>query len=329
MTEHYTWGTSRRFNAYPDYMRKLFGTRVQKVAIDAGFTCPNRDGTKGWGGCTYCINDAFNPSYCSASKTISEQVIEGIEFHRRRYRRVLKYIAYFQAYTNTYKSLAELDRMYSEALAVEGITGLIIGTRPDAINDQMLDYFAGLAEKTYLVIEYGIESVYNKTLERVNRCHTFEEAVTALEKTAARHIRAGGHFIFGLPGETRDEMLNSIALISQLPLNAVKFHQLQIFKGTAMATEFQSHPENFSLFNDLDEYLEFITDCIENLNPAFVVERIAGEAPPRYCEGIAWDLRNDQILVKFEKLLEKKNTWQGKNWPGNNDMGSQQPKTTR
>ncbi|MBN2611941.1 MAG: TIGR01212 family radical SAM protein [Bacteroidales bacterium] len=329
MTAHFPWGTARRFNAYPDYMRKLFGTRVQKVAIDAGFTCPNRDGTKGWGGCTYCSNEAFNPSYCSASKSITQQVSEGIEFHRNRYRRALGYIAYFQAYTNTYKSLEELDKMYSEALAVEGVTGLIIGTRPDAVDDKKLDYLAKLAEKTYLVIEYGIESVYNKTLERVNRCHTFEETVIALEKTAARHIRTGGHFIFGLPGETREEMLKSVAVISQLPLDAVKFHQLQIFKGTVMAGEYQVHPENFSLFNDLDEYLEFMVSCIENLNPGFVVERIAGEAPPRYCEGIVWDLRNDQILVKFEKLLEKRNTWQGKKWLERNCADSQIFNTTK
>ena len=310
----YPWGHSRRFNAYPEYMRNIFGSRVQKVAIDAGFTCPNRDGSTGTGGCTFCSNDAFNPSYCSATKPIQQQIREGIEFHHGRYRKALKYIAYFQAYSNTYKPLDELKKLYSQALEIDDVIGLIIGTRPDCIHDEMLDYLQQLSENTFLVIEYGIETINNKTLERINRGHTFEDAVAAIEKTVARNIRTGAHFIFGLPGELREEMINSIGIISTLPLHAVKFHQLQIFKGTRMADEYRENPEKFQLFNDLDDYLEFISVCIENLNPDFVVERIAGEAPPRYCEGIVWDLRNDQILVRFEKLLEKKNTWQGKKW---------------
>ncbi len=311
---NYPWGNHRRFNAYPEYMRKLFGSRIQKVAIDAGFTCPNRDGTLGNGGCSFCSNDAFNPSYCSVDKSIRQQILEGIEFHSTRYRKALKYIAYFQAYSNTYKPLQELKKMYTEALNEENVIGIIIGTRPDCVNDAMLDYFQELSLRTYLVIEYGIESVYNKTLQRINRGHTFEDAAKAVEETASRGIRTGGHFIFGFPGESREEMIQSVDTISNLPLNAVKFHQLQIFKGTGMAQEYREHPENFELFTELDEYLEFMTVCIENLNPGFVVERIAGEAPPRYCDGTIWDLRNDQILVKFEKLLEKKNTWQGKKW---------------
>lgn len=310
----YQWETSRRFNAYPDYMRRKFGSRVQKVAIDAGFTCPNRDGRIGNGGCTFCSNDAFNPSYCSPSKSIRQQIQEGIEFHRERYRRAPKYIAYFQAYTNTYKPLEELKKIYSEALEEEEVIGIIIGTRPDCVDEAMLDYFQMLAEKTYLVIEFGIESINNSTLERINRGHTFEDSIVALEKSASRGLRTGGHFIFGLPGETREALLNSIDTVSKLPLSAVKFHQLQIFKGTKMAMEYKEHPENFELFTDLNEYLEFMACCIENLNPCFVIDRIAGEAPPRYCEGIIWNVRYDRILAKFEKLLEKKNTWQGKNW---------------
>ncbi len=310
----YPWQHSRRFNSYPDYMRKVFGTRVQKVAVDAGFTCPNHDGKVGTGGCTFCNNDAFNPSYCSASKPIRQQLQDGMKFHKTRYRSTRKYIAYFQAYSNTYKPLNELERIYQEALDEEDIVGLVIGTRPDCIDESLLDYFRLLSEKAYLVIEYGIESVYNKTLQKINRGHTFEDSVEALEKTAQRGILAGGHMIFGLPGEKREEMLDSARIISELPLHSVKFHQLQIMKNTRMAEEYNEHPERFYFLPDIEDYLEFMVQYIEHLNSSFILERIAGETPPRFNVRIPWDLRYDQILVKFEKLLEERDTWQGKKW---------------
>ncbi len=310
----YPWKSSRRFNSYPDYMRKVFGTRVQKVAVDAGFTCPNRDGKVGTGGCTFCNNDAFNPSYCSSSISIRQQIRDGKEFHKTRYKSATKYVAYFQAYSNTYKPLEELRRIYQEALEEEGIVGIVLGTRPDCIDDRMLDYFQLLSEKVFVVVEYGIESVYNKTLKRINRGHSFEDSAQAIEKTALRGIRTGGHMIFGLPGERVEEILGSAAVISMLPLDSVKFHQLQIMKDTKMAEEYQEHPEHFHFLPGIDDYLEFMVEYIENLNPSFVVERIAGETPPRYNTRIPWDLRYDQILVKFEKLLEEKDTFQGKKW---------------
>ncbi|MBN2214222.1 MAG: TIGR01212 family radical SAM protein [Bacteroidales bacterium] len=310
----YPWKHNRRFNSYPDYMRKVFGTRVQKVAVDAGFTCPNRDGKAGTGGCTFCNNDAFNPSYCSASKPVRQQLRDGKEFHKTRYRSATKYMAYFQAYSNTYKPLEELRRIYQEALDEEDIVGLVIGTRPDCIDDQMLDYFRMLSEKKYIVIEYGIESVYNKTLKRINRGHTFEETAEALMKTAQKGIKTGGHMIFGLPGESMEEMLDSAEVISKLPLHSVKFHQLQIMKGTVMAKEYLEHPECFHFLPKIEAYLEFIVQYTENLNPSFILERIAGETPPRFNVRIPWDLRYDQILVKFENLLEERDTWQGKKW---------------
>jgi radical SAM protein (TIGR01212 family) len=311
---NYPWKHSRRFNSYPDYMRSLFGTRVQKVAVDAGFTCPNRDGKVGTGGCTFCDNDAFNPSYCGAYKPIRQQIAEGKAFHKTRYKSATKYMAYFQTYSNTYKPLDELENIYRQALDEEGIVGIVIGTRPDCVDDHMLDYFQLLSEKTYIVIEYGIESVYNKTLQRINRGHSFEDLVEALEKTSMRGIRTGGHMIFGLPGERMEEMLDSAKVISRLPLNSVKFHQLQILKNTRMAEEYKEHPEYFQFLPAIEEYLEFIVKYVENLNPSFVLERIAGETPPRFNVRIPWDLRYDQILVKFEKLLEERDTWQGKKW---------------
>lgn len=310
----YPWGHSRRFNTYAEYMRTVFGTRVQKVAIDAGFTCPNRDGKVGTGGCTYCDNNAFNPSYCRKSDSVEKQLKEGIQFHKTRYRSALKYLAYFQAYSNTYKPLDELKMLYDQALGENDIVGLVIATRPDCIDEKVLDYFAMLAEKKYVVIEYGIESVFDRTLEYINRGHSFEESVYALEQTAIRGIRTGAHMIFGLPGESVDEMLYSAEIISKLPLHSVKFHQLQIMKNTKMAAEYSEHPDIFKFLPGIDEYLDFMVTYIEKLNPAFILERIAGETPPRFNERIPWDLRYDQVLRKFEKLLEEKDSWQGKRW---------------
>ena len=310
----YPWGHQRRFNAYSNYFKKKFGERVQKVSVDAGFTCPNRDGSLATGGCTYCNNDAFNPSYCESSKSVTQQIKEGIEFHQVRYRRANKYLAYFQAYSNTYAPLDYLKRIYSEALEVPGIIGLVIGTRPDCVDDKILDYLMELSGKVYLIIEYGIESCYNRTLERINRQHTFEQSVEAIEATSGRGIKTGGHLIFGLPGETRMEMLEEADIISQLPLNNVKFHQLQIIKGTTMAKEYLHNPENFEIFS-WEEYREFMIDFLERLNPGFVVERITGEAPPRFLTGPRWGMkRTDHILNLFESRLEERDTWQGRRW---------------
>jgi uncharacterized protein len=311
--EQWVWGGKRRFNSYPEYMKKMLGGRVQKLTLDAGFTCPNRDGTKGSGGCTFCLNDAFNPSYCTPGKSITQQISEGIAFHAKRYRRADKYLAYFQAFSNTYAPPDVLEERYHEALSCEGVIGLVIGTRPDCMDAETLTLLSRLSEKFHIAVEYGIESVYNKTLARINRGHSFEDTVDAVNKTATGNIQVGGHMIFGLPGESRHEMLQSAAIISELPLDSIKFHQLQIFKGTAMEQEFSTKPGEFCQFSEA-EYLEFMTEYIELLNPRIVVERIAGETPPRYAVLEPWGPRYDQILVKFEKLLEEKDTWQGRLW---------------
>ena len=308
----YPWGHSRRFNAYSNYILKEFGERVQKLSIDAGFTCPNRDGTVGTGGCTYCNNNAFNPSYCTPSKSISQQIIEGIEFHQKRYRRANKYLAYFQPFSNTYAPLDKLRNIYNEALKFPEVIGLVIGTRPDCIDDKKLEFFSELSKKYYVIIEYGIESCYDKTLERVNRGHSFEQSVKAITKTAQKGIKTGAHIIFGLPGETKQEMLDEADILSELPLNNIKFHQLQIIKDTEMAKEYREKPENFNLFS-LNEYIDFIITFLERLTPDIVIERFAGEVPPRFLSGPNWGLiRNDQILNLIEKKLYEKNTWQGR-----------------
>ncbi|MDW7695712.1 TIGR01212 family radical SAM protein [Flammeovirgaceae bacterium SG7u.111] len=307
----FPWQHERRFNAYSNYLKRVFGGRIQKVSIDAGFTCPNRDGSKGNGGCTFCFNDSFTPSYCSESDGISDQIEKGIEFHKKRYRKSTNFLAYFQAFSNTYKPLEELKEIYSEALAQPEIMGLVIGTRPDCIDNEKLDYLAKLAEKHYITVEYGIESVYDKTLRRINRGHTFAESEKAIRATSQRGIRTGGHLIFGLPGESQKDMLESAKIISELPLHSIKFHQLQIIKGTRMGANYKRNTSDFELF-DLPDYLDFIKSYLEQLPPSLVIERIAGESSPELNLGRNWGMRYHQVLTLFERLLEKENTWQGR-----------------
>ena len=309
---NFPWGHNRRFNAYAPHFKKVFGQRVQKISVDAGFTCPNRDGTKGKGGCTYCNNNAFNPSYCDPRKPIEQQVKEGIEFHKVRYRRAENYLVYFQPYSNTYASLDKLKELYEKALSYPEVVGLVIGTRPDCVDREKLKYLSELAKDYYITVEYGLESIYNTTLERINRKHTYEESVEAINLTKEYGLNAGAHFIFGLPGESREIMMDSVKEISSLPLNSIKFHQLQIVEGTAMAKDYTISPSDYDLFS-FEDYIDFIIRFTEQLNPEFIIERFAGEVPPRFLAGPGWGLiRNDQINVAIEKALENRNTWQGK-----------------
>jgi hypothetical protein len=263
------------------------------------------------------MNDAFNPSYCHPSKPVTRQLNEGIEFHLKRYRRADKYLAYFQAYSNTYAPLENLEKNFSEALAHPQVIGLVIGTRPDCIDDEKLLYLQKLSRKHYILVEYGLESCYDKTLEKINRGHTFGQSVEALEKTAASGLRSGAHIIFGLPGESRDEMLAEADILSHLPIHTLKFHQLQLIKGTKMAELYNKNSADFNLFS-LDDYIEFITLFIGRLNPDIIIERFTGEVPPRFLAGPNWGLiRNDQVIRKMEKNLEEKNTWQGKHFSAN------------
>jgi len=310
MSKH-TWGHSRPFNAASNYIRKVFGSRIQKVTINAGFTCPNRDGTKATGGCAFCNNRAFNPSYNDPAKPISQQIEEGIRFHKNRYRSAPKYLAYFQAFSNTYGNVEHLGKLYWEALNREEIAGLVIGTRPDCIDDSILDLLEDIAKKYYLVVEFGIESVYNKTLDVINRGHTYEESVAAIEKCDERNITTGGHMIFGLPGETRQMMIDSAKEISKLQLKYLKLHQLQIIKNTEIGREYIENPSKFKLF-ELEEYIEFVSEYLCYLNPEIVVERLAGEAQPNYNLNRRWSIRYDQVLQMIEKYMTENNLWQGK-----------------
>lgn len=302
----------RLYRSYSSYFKGIFGERVQKVTIDAGFTCPNRDGTISRGGCSFCLNDAFSPSYCVPDKSITQQIDEGIEFHSRRYQKAEKYLAYFQAYSNTYKPIEELKSIYSEALAHPNIVGLVIGTRPDCIDDEKLDYFASLSKEKYVILEYGVESIYDKTLKEVNRGHNFQTAVDAIRATHNHGIHVGAHFILGFQGESREMLLKYPEKINELPLDTVKFHQLQIFKGTKMALEYEKDPTQFH-FYELEEYIDLAIDIFERLRPDLVIERFAGEAPPRYHAGHPWGLvRNETLWQLLEKRMKERDTFQGK-----------------
>ena len=307
----YPWGDERRFNSYAAYFRRTFGHRMQKVTINAGFTCPNRDGTISTGGCTFCDNAAFTPSYCDARKSITQQIDEGIEFHRKRYRTAQGYLAYFQSFSNTYAPLERLRECYDEALAHPDVAGIVVGTRPDCVDEQKLDYFAELSRKKYVTIEYGVESCYDATLKRINRGHDFATAQRAIEMTAERGIHCGAHFILGLPEESNEMLIKQVERINALPLTTIKFHQLQLFRGTPLAREWDEHPERFRFWT-IEEYLDLFVEILRRLRPDIVVERFAGEAPPRYHHTEGWGLvRNEQLLAMLDKRLEQRGVHQG------------------
>ena len=312
----YPWGDNRRYHAYSSYQKNRFGTRVQKLSLHAGFTCPNRDGRIGYGGCTYCDNAAFNPSYCDPAKSIAQQLEEGMAFHRWRYRKAVSYLAYFQAYTNTYAPLEELKRRYAEALSLPQVAGLVIGTRPDCVDEALLSYLAQLSETHYVMLEYGVESCNDRTLALVNRGHDFATSVRALEMTRQYGLPAGVHLMFGLPDETPEEWLQWAGLLSSLPVSSVKFHQLQIIRNTPMAALHAREPQRFHAFR-FPAYVDFIVDFLERLRPEVMVERFAGEVPPRFLQEPAWELiRNERIVQVVEQRLEQRQTWQGRCFNG-------------
>lgn len=308
--EHFLRDNGKRYNDFSGYYKKLFGARVQKISIDAGFTCPNRDGSKGTGGCSYCNNLTFKPEYCHLEKSVSQQLDEGIRFFSRKYTS-MKYLAYFQAYSNTYAPLEILEKLYGEALAYHDVLGLVIATRPDCVDNEILDYLQELAQSHYVMVEFGVESHKNASLDRMNRGHHFEESVWAIQETARRGIHNCAHLILGLPGETELDWLDQAKIISSLPVENLKLHQLQIHKGTRMFREYREKPENFKLFG-VDEYLELMVKYLELLKPEIVVERFVSEAPDNLLVAPRWGMKNFEFTAKLDKLLDERNTWQGR-----------------
>lgn len=283
---------------------------MQKISIHAGFTCPNRDGAKGVGGCTYCNNQTFSPEYCKPVLSVRQQLEDGIRFFSRKYP-AMRYLAYFQAYTNTYGELERLKAMYEEALAVEGVVGLVIGTRPDCMPDELLDYLEELNQRIFLMVEYGIESANDDTLLRINRGHDFDTAADAIRRTHERGILTGGHLILGLPGEDREELLRQASVIATLPLDMLKLHQLQLIKGTRMAREYEEHPEWFHLY-DVDEYIEMIIDYVERIPSSVVFERFISQSPRSLLIAPDWGVKNYQFVERLRRRMSERDTWQGR-----------------
>lgn len=300
----------KRYREFGDFLRERFPFKAQKIAINAGFTCPNRDGSKGRGGCTYCNNQTFNPSYCQTDKSVTDQLAEGVRFFSRKYPE-MRYLAYFQAYTSTYGELERLERLYEEALDYPGVVGLVIGTRPDCMPDSLLDYLARLSEQVLVLVEYGVESTLDRTLRRINRGHDFAEAEEAIRRTAARGIAVGAHLILGLPGESRDEILEHADRLSELPLTTLKLHQLQLIRHTRMALEFERQPEDFHLFT-VDEYIDLAIDFIERLDPAIALERFVSQSPKELLIAPDWGLKNYEFTARVNRRLAERDSWQGK-----------------
>jgi len=307
----YKWGHEKRYNDFSSYFKRKFSERVQKVSIDAGFTCPNRDGKKAVGGCTYCINESFNPSYCTPQKSVTKQIEEGIAFFNAKYK-AQQYLAYFQAYTNTYAPLNILKKLYSEALAHPRVIGIVVATRPDCVNDEILDYLEELAKDYYVVIEYGVESCNDKALNFMNRGHVYAEAEEAIMKTAGRGIHIGAHLVMGLAYDSYDTMIDNAVRLSKLPIETLKLHQLQILEKTVMAKQYKENPDLFTVFS-LDEYISFVVDVIERINPDVYLERFINQAPKEWIIAPKWGgVKNFEFIAKVEKLLKSRDTYQGK-----------------
>lgn len=298
------------YNEFSTFLKNYFPYKVQKISLNAGFTCPNRDGTKGQGGCTYCNNQTFNPEYCKTEKTIRQQLEEGKQFFMRKYPE-MKYLAYFQAYTNTYAELEGLKRKYEEALSVDGVVGLVIGTRPDCMPEALLHYLEALQRHTFLLVEYGIETTQDDTLQRINRGHTFADTVAAVERTAACGIPVGGHVILGLPGESNEQIIAQAGVLSQLPLTTLKMHQLQLIRGTRMAYEYEQHPEAFRLF-EVNEYIDLVIDYVEHLRPEIVLERFVSQSPRELLIAPDWGLKNHEFTARVQKRMKERGAYQGK-----------------
>ena len=286
------------YKDYSHWIREQFPFRVQKISVDAGFSCPNRDGHLSMGGCTFCNNKTFNPAYCDNRKSITRQLEEGKAFFAKKYPE-MKYLAYFQAYSNTYGPLAELKAKYEEALSVDDIVGLVIGTRPDCVSDDVLDYLETLSHQTFLIVEYGIESANDDTLQRINRGHTFACSRQAIIKAHQKGIITCGHIILGLPGEDEQEMLRQAKAISDLPLDILKLHQLQVIKGTPLAAEYESHP--FRVLS-AEEYVDLVIRYVSQLRNNIILERFVSQSPPDMVLAPKWGLKNHE----FTDLLNKR-----------------------
>lgn len=298
------------FYDFGEFLKSSFPNfKVQKISINAGFSCPNRDGSKGVGGCIYCNNASFTPGYCDQYSSISNQLQEGKWFFSRKYPE-MRYLAYFQSYTNSYGDIDIATARYEEALSVEGVEGLIIATRPDCIPNEILEYLKGVAKTRFVYLEYGAESCNNSVLQRVNRCHTWEDTVDAVERTAKYGLDCGLHLIMGLPTESRESMLKSAGEVSKLPITSLKMHQLQIIRATRLAKEFAEDKNIVHLF-EVEEYIGLISDFIERLRSDIALDRFVSQCPPEFLIAPKWGLKNYEFTAKLIKSMNARGVKQG------------------
>ncbi|KRT63733.1 MAG: radical SAM protein [Candidatus Dadabacteria bacterium CSP1-2] len=298
----------RRYNNYNSYLKEKFGCRVHKVSVDVGFTCPNRDGNVAIGGCIYCNNDSFVPSYAKSRVSLQDQIRTGMEYQKKRFK-AEKFIIYFQAYTNTYDKIEKLEKLYREALDSENVVGLAIGTRSDCVDEEKIKLFDDLAKDWFVSIEYGIESIYDKTLEYMNRGHNYKSIIDAIRITKERGIHIGAHIIVGFPTEAKEEMLQMADEVSRLNIDFLKVHNLHIVKNTPLARMYAKDP--FHLFN-YQEYLDFITCFLERLAPNIVIERLFTDTPQDLLIAPRWNKTHTEILRGIDMELERRDTYQGR-----------------
>ena len=296
------------YNDFSRWIRNKFPYRVQKLSIDGGFSCPNRDGKLSRGGCSYCDNRTFNPSYCDRRRSIAEQIAEGKQFFSRKYPD-MKYLAYFQAFSNTYAPVGKLRKLYEEALAQDDVVGLVVGTRPDCVAADVMDLLQELSRQTFLILEFGIESTNDTTLRLINRGHDYDCSRRAVEEAHRRGIITGGHVILGLPGETPEESVRQAGDISALPLDILKIHQMQVVRGTRLAQQYEEDP--FHVY-DVDEYIRLVADYIEHLRPSLVLERFVSQSPAEMLIAPRWGLKNYEFTARLRKYMRDHHMRQGR-----------------
>jgi uncharacterized protein len=304
------FSSNKRYLDYPHFMLGYFGKRIQKISINAGFTCPNRDGSKGVGGCTFCNNESFSPAYCESKKSITQQIEEGILFFGKKHAEQ-DYIAYFQSYTNSYGSIDTIKQKYTEALSHPSISGIVIGTRPDCVSDELLDYLHEIQKNNFVLVEYGVESTNNDTLALINRGHTYEESVDAILRTHAKGILVAAHIILGLPSENRETILNHARKLGTLPLAIIKLHQLQIIKNTSLAKQYIENPSFIPLYSLL-EYIDLCIDFIEHIPPHICLERFVSQTPIEFRIAPNWGIKNHEFIAKLDKRMQERDTYQGR-----------------
>lgn len=298
---------TKHYNDFSTWLRRQLGCKVQKISIDAGFSCPNRDGTLATGGCVFCDNKAFSPAYCRGNKSVKRQVEDGISFFKKKYKD-MKYLAYFQAFTNTYAPVEHLKSLYEEALSIEDVVGIVIGTRPDCVSDDILNYLEELNRQTFMIVEYGIESTDNEMLKRINRGHTYECSVRAIERTKERDILVGGHVILGLPGMTEEDCIREVERLNNTQLDILKLHQLQVVKDTRLAGEYLEKP--FKVFN-IDEYIRLVATLIQHIRPDMILDRFISQSPAEMLIAPKWGIKNYEFANTLDNYLTKNNIYQG------------------